>query len=221
LTLAVKGGHNDEHHNHNDVGSVVVALGGVPVLVDPGRPTYTAQTFGPGRYAIWTMRSDWHNVPRIRGTRQSHGRHHAARDVSVIITDDTSALTLDLAAAYPRTDVIGWRRTAGLDRRTGIVTVRDAWELAPGLPDGPTLIHLVLAGWVESGAGWARVEALDDAGTVELSWEPAGEPAGVTVHRLADPLLRKVWGDRLTRLEIYVTPLGPVGSLALSVKEQR
>ncbi len=51
LTLAVKGGHNGEHHNHNDVGSVVVALGGVPVLVDAGRPTYTAQTFGPDRYA--------------------------------------------------------------------------------------------------------------------------------------------------------------------------
>ena len=47
---------------------------GVPVLVDPGRPTYTAQTFGPDRYDIWTMQSTWHNVPEIRGTAQAPGR---------------------------------------------------------------------------------------------------------------------------------------------------
>ena len=45
---------------------MVVAAGGVPVLIDPGRPTYTAQTFGPRRYEIWTMRGDWHNVPLVR-----------------------------------------------------------------------------------------------------------------------------------------------------------
>ncbi len=102
LTLAVKGGHNGEHHNHNDVGSVVVALGGVPVLVDPGRPTYTAQTFGPDRYAIWTMQSSWHNVPQIRGTAQGHGRGHTRRRRLGAVADASSALTLDLAAAYPR-----------------------------------------------------------------------------------------------------------------------
>ena len=49
----------------------VVAVSGVPVLVDAGRPTYTAQTFGPDRYDIWTMQSSWHNVPEIRGTAQA------------------------------------------------------------------------------------------------------------------------------------------------------
>ena len=81
LTLAVKGGHNGEHHNHNDVGSFVVASDGVPVIVDAGRPTYTAQTFGPDRYAIWTMQSGWHNVPVIGGREQLPGAAHAARDV--------------------------------------------------------------------------------------------------------------------------------------------
>ncbi len=82
LALAVKGGHNGEHHNHNDVGSFVVASDGVPVIVDAGRPTYTAQTFGPDRYAIWTMQSGWHNVPVIGGREQLPGREHAARDVA-------------------------------------------------------------------------------------------------------------------------------------------
>ncbi len=32
-------------------------------------------------------------------------------------------------------------------------------------------------------------------------------------------MLSDVWGDRLTRLEIDVTALGPVGTLDLTVKE--
>ncbi|MBD3177412.1 MAG: heparinase, partial [Armatimonadia bacterium] len=41
LAIAGKGGHNSEHHNHNDVGSYVVVVGGRAVLLDPGAETYT------------------------------------------------------------------------------------------------------------------------------------------------------------------------------------
>jgi hypothetical protein len=34
-------------------------------------------------------------------------------------------------------------------------------------------------------------------------------------------MLRDVWGDRLTRLEIDVTALGPAGALDLTVEELR
>lgn len=30
LVLAIKGGHNDESHNHNDVGSFLIAVDGIP-----------------------------------------------------------------------------------------------------------------------------------------------------------------------------------------------
>ncbi len=43
--LAAKGGHNDESHNHNDIGNFVVFIDGRPVLVDAGVETYTAKTF--------------------------------------------------------------------------------------------------------------------------------------------------------------------------------
>lgn len=156
-----------------------MALGGVPVLVDAGRPTYTAATFGPDRYTIWTMQSSWHNVPEIRGTAQAPGRIHAARDVSAVVEDGQSGLTLDLAGAYPRTDIRHWRRTARLDRESGRVIVTDDWEFtADG--DAATSVHLLVAGDLRVGSGRAEITALEGAGDVLLTWQPADGTATAT-----------------------------------------
>jgi hypothetical protein len=50
MAVALKGGHNNEHHNHNDVGSFVVVSGDRPLLLDPGGEVYTARTFSSRRY---------------------------------------------------------------------------------------------------------------------------------------------------------------------------
>lgn len=221
LTLAVKGGHNGEHHNHNDVGSVVVALGGVPVLVDAGRPTYTARTFGPDRYTIWTMRSAWHNTPTIRGAEQAPGRDFAARDVIATADDDHAALTLDLAGAYPRADVRHWRRTARLGRAEGRVTVTDDWHLAPADEPAPTVLHWLIAGAVRIEPDRVEITALRGAGRVVLTWDRRHVTHMVTVRDLDDPMLSEVWGERLTRLDIDVAARGPVATFMLTVEEAR
>ncbi|GIH05508.1 heparinase [Rhizocola hellebori] len=218
LTLAAKGGHNGEHHNHNDVGSVVVALGGVPVLVDAGRPTYTAQTFGPDRYDIWTMQSAWHNVPQILGSAQEPGPGYAARGVAAVIGTQTT-ITLDIAQAYPRKDIHGWKRVACLDREAERIVVTDSWQLAAA--DGPTRVQFVAAGQVSIDSGRVVISALDDAGDIALTWEPAHVPCAATVRELDDPMLSNVWGNRLTRLEFDVTALGPAGTFVLTVREGR
>jgi Heparinase II/III-like protein len=221
LTLAAKGGHNGEHHNHNDVGSVVVALGGVPVLIDAGRPTYTAQTFGPDRYEIWTMQSSWHNVPEIRGTAQRDGAKFAAREVTATVDDSAATLALDLAAAYPRDDIRHWRRTAQLDRSTGRVRVTDAWELADADGEGPTTVRWLVAGEVLVEPGRAEITARHGAGTLVLTWEPVDAPGLVSERVLDDPMLSDVWGDQLTRLDIDVSRSEPSGTLVLNVEERR
>ena len=208
LAVAAKGGHNAEHHNHNDVGSFVVASDAVPVLVDAGRPTYTAETFGPNRYSLWPMQSSWHNVPEIRAVPQMPGAEAAASGVAVDISDEAAELALEIAAAYPVPGLHSWRRRVRLDRPgsgAASVVVEDAWRLDrwPD-PDEPlTTVRLLAAGTVELLADGARVVPLDGATPVRLRWGDV--PATLLVRPLDDPWLTGVWGSHLTRLDLDVS----------------
>jgi hypothetical protein len=95
-TLACKGGHNGESHNHNDIGSFILFQDGEPAVVDAGNMVYTAKTFSAERYTLWNVRAEWHNLPVIGGYEQREGAKHAARNVSM--TPD--GMEMDLEAAY-------------------------------------------------------------------------------------------------------------------------
>jgi hypothetical protein len=41
-----------------------------------------------------------------------------------------------------------------------------------------------------------------------------------TVRELDDPMLTDVWGWRLTRVEIDVTAIGPMGTLIMTITEE-
>lgn len=201
LTMVVKGGTNGEEHNHNDVGSVSVALDGVPVLVDAGRTTYTAQTFGPGRYDIWAMQSQWHNVPLVAGSGQGVGGEFRAGDVAVALGETSVSFSGDLAGAYPVAGLRRWTRRATLDRVSGDVVIEDSWDLATvGVPSE---IHYLLAGRDVGLVGPGRVSVATLAGA-RLALHVDG--AGVRLHRhdLTDPLQREVWGPCLWRLDVQV-----------------
>ena len=98
-TLACKGGHNGENHNHNDTGSFILFLDGEPAVVDAGNMVYTAKTFSEERYTLWNVRAEWHNLPMIGGHEQKEGAEHAARNVKK--TPD--GLELNLEKAYEET----------------------------------------------------------------------------------------------------------------------
>ena len=77
LAVGAKAGHNAEHHNHNDVGSLIVYRGGAVFLCDPGAPIYSARTFSEKRYESVYVNSFGHSVPVIEGAGQGHGRQFA------------------------------------------------------------------------------------------------------------------------------------------------
>jgi len=100
LAVALKGGHNQEHHNHNDVGSFVVVLDDEPLLIDPGGEVYTARTFSSRRYESNVLNSFGHPVPVVAGKLQQTGRKARGRVLSQTFTDSTDTLVLDISSAY-------------------------------------------------------------------------------------------------------------------------
>ncbi|HCR90581.1 MAG TPA: heparinase [Prolixibacteraceae bacterium] len=115
--VGAKGGNNDESHNHNDVGNYVVYYNGFPLIIDVGSGTYTAKTFSPRRYEIWSNRSDYHNLPTINGFSQKEGPQYKAAQVSFTSNSSFAQLSLNLAKAYPaEAGIIGLERTIRLNR---------------------------------------------------------------------------------------------------------
>ena len=127
MFFAMKGGNNDESHNHNDVGSFIIYRNGKPVLIDAGVGAYTKQTFSSERYKIWSMQSLYHNLPSFDGEGQPAGEKYASADE--IYDPKDRSLTLELAGAYSdNSGIISFKRYGAL--KDGTVTVRDTVKLA-------------------------------------------------------------------------------------------
>ena len=100
--IAFKGGHNDEFHNHNDVGSYVLVVNGAPLLADPGSELYTARTFSPRRYESKVLSSYGHSVPVVAGKLQDTGAE-ARGTLSIVSTsDEVDTYLLDFTKAYSK-----------------------------------------------------------------------------------------------------------------------
>ncbi|NCW27284.1 MAG: hypothetical protein EBV83_03145, partial [Verrucomicrobia bacterium] len=114
---AMKAGHNDEAHNHNDVGTFVIATRQGTPVADVGQEVYTARTFGPKRYESRVLGSYGHSVPLIDGLPQSPGRDSAARVLSKQFNQDFDEYVLDLSRAYPETKLVSLTRAFRFYRR--------------------------------------------------------------------------------------------------------
>lgn len=141
---AAKGGHNEESHNHNDVGSFIVYNNGLPVLLDPSCGVYTRQTFTRNeRYKIWTMQSLWHNLPVINGYGQlsSHdvGGGKNARADSFSLNENT--IVISFAAAYPKETELK-NITRSISANDDGITIMDIFDFSN---DKNTVCHHFIA----------------------------------------------------------------------------
>ncbi|WP_163543606.1 heparinase II/III family protein [Occultella kanbiaonis] len=215
LRLVAKGGHNDEPHNHNDVGSFVLAVDGQPLLIDVGTGQYTAASFSPSRYDTWYLRSEFHSVPQVDGVGQSPGAQFRGE----VLARDSSSIRLELAGAYPaQAGLTSWQRELRL--ADDGLRITEQWALA-GRGDGAgddaedpdVRVHLLLARPpVRAADGSLGLRGPDgdavlahlhvDAGDFELSVETIG---------LEDAILRGVWGPEIAKVVLRATGDGRTG----------
>jgi hypothetical protein len=218
LFLAAKASHNGESHNHNDVGSFIVALDGRPLLIDVGVGVYTRQTFGPERYGIWTMQSSWHNVPEVDGVAQAPGREHAARRVQGLLAPDAAELSMDLAGAYPpEAGIRSWRRTVRMDRggkRGGTIVVDDAWDLTHD-PER-TVVHLIAAREPRPVAA-GRLVIPSDPRDLAIDYPDGDFDVLIEERPVADSQLAAAWGRCVYRITIAARHPAAQGSLRLEI----
>ena len=100
IAFSAKGGHNDEPHNHNDLGHFIIHVGGESILSDLGAGVYTRQYFGDERYENLHTSSQGHSVPIINGKRQSAGSAYAATVTHYDTRANGVNLQIDLSSAY-------------------------------------------------------------------------------------------------------------------------
>lgn len=219
LYVAAKGGHNDESHNHNDVGHFIVYYNGRPFLVDAGVESYTKQTFSARRYDIWTMQSNYHSVPVVNGVQQQPGERFRATDPVYEVKDGEASVSMNIANAYPaNSGMLTWRRTVRLRREPGVaaaVVVTDAFRLTAPSPD---VVLNVLSLHKPALRSDGRIELENERGErLRLRYDNERLQAEVEPISVSDAKLRRVWGDSLYRIMLRTNEPAAEGTFLLTI----
>lgn len=206
LYFAIKGGHNAENHNHNDVGSFVVYLDGEPLFLDVGVGTYTKFTFSEERWKIFSMQSSYHNLFEVDGVQQPPGAQYRAR--SAEYDEAAGALTLDLTEVCPpEAGIVRWTRTGGL--AGGVVSVRDRFELDRPRPVRWQLMTLERPEATGEGTALFAGAALRFDPSLRLTIEE---------HPFSDPRFVGTWNtDRFYRLVLETQKPVQFGAYEMNV----
>lgn len=211
LFLAAKGGYNDESHNHNDAGSCSVWMDQTPILIDAGVGTYTRQTFSGERYSIWTMQSNYHNLPMINGVPEKNGRDFKATEVKA----GKNSFSANIATAYPKeAKVKKWIRSYSIKGKQ--TQICDAFELEEAIASN--VINFMTWGEIdysEKGKVNIKVNGVEavlqyDTKKFELSVEP---------KELTDSRLSSVWGKVIYRLSFTTKQHPDRGNYLFTIKK--
>lgn len=128
FSLAAKAGHNNEQHNHNDVGSYCIALGHEIQSGDPGVRKYTQDNFTKARYNYPMNNSFGHPVPVIDDTFQGTGKEFKGTVTRSEISREERVFAIDFKDAYPVASLKKLERTFVHRPADRVITVTDEVE---------------------------------------------------------------------------------------------
>lgn len=196
--LGAKCGHNDESHNHNDVGSFILYVDNAPLLIDAGTGTYTRQTFSSERYTLWMMQSGWHSLPVVNGVEQHNGRQFHGQVLRA--NESKGYLKMDIAQAYPDSASLkSWIRTYQLTEKG--LHISDSWQL--GQVYQPNEVHFLFA---------------NKKDVERLHYDKKRFHAEIDEQLLSDPRLGNIWGKAIYRLRLVDQQPATKGTYSFSIK---
>ena len=214
--FTAKGGHNAESHNHNDLGTFVLYFNGKPCLIDIGRETYTAKTFSSRRYEIWTMQSQYHQLPKINGVDQKDGREFVATNSTFKADAKKAIFSTDISKAYPENaDVKKWVRTYTLERGKKFL-IQDNWELS-NVSDNATSLNFVTSNRVsEKAPGIILLEG--DGFAMEMKYNAKALTPKIEVKEITDSGLKRYW-KTITRIVFTINNPKATGKNEIVITE--
>ncbi|MEX6686995.1 heparinase II/III family protein [Danxiaibacter flavus] len=213
--LAAKGGYNNESHNHNDVGTFSLYLNTTPMFVDAGVGTYTRQTFSNERYSIWTMQSNYHNLPMINGKPEQFGAEYRAKDVQ--FDERLMRFSMDISGAYNAdASVKSWKRTYDLSNNA--LTIEDAFTLAEAKqPNQENFLT-----WAKPDITTPGTVVLEkDRQKLQMIYDAALFTPSIEEIPQTDPRLSSVWGEHLYRLTLTAKKMQVSGKYKFIIRRVR
>ena len=140
LSIAIKAGHNDENHNHMDIGTYTLVLGKDIMTGDIGAPSYIAGAFDDDNPA----RSSWgHPVPSMDNTLQSKGEEFRGEITSAEFTENLDRVVMDIKPAYENPALNALVRTMENDKSgLGAIRITDEFLLSKPLDFGVAIMTL-------------------------------------------------------------------------------
>lgn len=209
--LATKGGFNNESHNHNDAGTFSLYINNTPILIDAGVGTYTRQTFSSERYSIWTMQSNYHNLPMINGVPQRFGQEYKA--TNVVCKEKQRFFSADISTAYPEEAAVNsWIRSYKLENKRLVITDKFSLKEAKAANQ----VNFLVWGDIDiSKAGKVNIKVGNEHATLEY---PANFKATLETIELPDTRLSNVWGKQIYRIVLIDTQKRLEGSYKFIIK---
>jgi hypothetical protein len=207
--FGAKGGFNAESHNHNDVGSCVMYYDGKPCLADIGREEYTAKTFGSRRYEIWTMQSNYHNLPVINGVAQKEGAKFKAANSKFTANAKSAIFSTDIAGAYPKeAQVKSWVRSYTLTRGKSF-KISDSYELngQTGATSSSNLVTCCKVSAIKPGL--LKLEG--DGFSLNMSYNTKVVKPKIEFIEVKDRSLIRYWPKGITRIVLEFLNPGTKG----------
>ena len=193
FTLAAKAGHNQESHNHNDVGSFMLFYNGYPAMIDAGAGTYTKDY-----NQLWVHSSAYHNLlPIINGNVQEEGRKYSASNVSYSNHLNEVLFSQDISKTYPDSvGVIKWE-SIYLHQKGKSITISQTFELKENPSE--IVIPILLATAPNTSINGKLIITTGDGEKFSVDYDAKLFVVTIEEIKLTDQKIARNWGSSIYR----------------------